>query len=309
MNKTLQYAYLQFPLCLQGETYKDRMKGMNLIFGFGIMSYAMKLPYEMNRVAMQAIYDYGRNHDKLQPYMAKCISDAIDDGTILYEDEFNGFDSKAKFNPDQDNCINPLLKLFDEDATLKGQAIINNQLHVATSKDHLNIEIQSNSKIITFYEEASGIKQNFERRYGPDAMPFCKVDHVLKFKNEQIHDLDLFRAYIAISSIIGRRNFTATNKPAILSRMIGCKNKSAFEAFSQEPHLRPTIEWYGKRYQMDNLLHTLRDREFIMYLSPGRRRSFYISKYMAPEELATLIKQSVNRYGMRERIKQATATL
>ena len=100
-------------------------------------------------------------------------------------------------------------------------------------------------------------------------MPIIKKDLAYSFRDQQLHDLDLFRAYIGIRSIIGRRNFAATYKPAILSRMIGCKNKAAFEAFSQEPHLRPTIERYGKRYQMDHLLHTLRDRGFIMYLSPG----------------------------------------
>ena len=309
MNKVKEYAYLQFPLCLLGETYKDPEHGLNMIIGYGIMNYAKKLPYELNRVAMQAIYDYGRNHDKLQPYLAKNMTEAVDDGTILYEDEFNGFDSKAKFKPDPDLCINPMLKLFDEDPDMREEAILNYQLHLAASEDHLSINISSNAFIKSDFDEASIIKQAFEERFGPDAMPIIKKDLVYEFRDEQLHDIDLFRAYIGISSIIGRRNFANTNKPAILSRMIGCKSRAAFEYYSQEPHLRPTIERYSKRYQMDHLLHTLRDREFIMMLSPKRRRSFYISKYMAPEDLAKLIKQSQNRYGMRERIKQAAATL
>lgn len=309
MNKAKEYAYLQFPLCLLAETYKDPERGLNMIIGFGIMNYSMKLPYDMNRVATQAIYDYGRNYGKLQPYLAKSLTDAVDDGVIMYEDYNPGFEANGNFNPDPDLCLNPLMNLFEEDPRLRDEAILNYRLHLGTSKEHLNITIRSNSSIKSQYEEATKIKQANEERFGPDAMPIIKKDLAYSFRDQQLHDLDLFRAYIGIRSIIGRRNFAATYKPAILSRMIGCKNKAAFEAFSQEPHLRPTIERYGKRYQMDHLLHTLRDRGFIMYLSPGRRRSFYICKFMPPEDLAKLIKQSRNRYGMRERIRQAAATI
>ena len=309
MNKVKEYAYLQFPLCLLGETYKDPERGLNLIIGYGIMNYALKLKYDLRDVAKQALYDYERHKEKLQPYLVNAITDAVDDGMILYEDNNPGFDAKGNFNPEPDLCLDPLLKLFDEDPRLRGEAILNYQLHLAASKDHLSINIPSNAVIKSDFDKASMIKLSFEERFGPDAMPIIKKDLVYEFRDEQLHDIDLFRAYIGISSIIGRRNFANTNKPAILSRMIGCKSRAAFEYYSQEPHLRPTIERYSKRYQMDHLLHTLRDREFIMMLSPKRRRSFYISKYMAPEDLAKLIKQSQNRYGMRERIKQAAATL
>jgi len=309
MTQEKKYAYLQFPLCLLGETYKDPERGLNLIISYGIMNYALKMKYDLMDVAKQALYDFERNREKLQPYLVKSMTEAIEDGVILYEDNNPGFDAKGNFNPEPDLCLDPLLKLFDEDTRLRGEAILNYQLHLAASKDHLSINIPSNAVIKSDFDKASMIKLSFEERFGPDAMPIIKKDLVYEFRDEQLHDIDLLRAYIGISSIIGRRNFTATNKPAILSRMIGCKNKAAFEDFSQEPHLRPTIERYGKRYQMDHLLHTLRDRGFIMYLSPGRRRSFYISKFMPPEDLAKLIKQSRNRYGMRERIRQAAATI
>jgi len=306
---TKEYRYFQFPLCLIGGTYKDPVKGLNRIIGYGTMNYALKLKYDLQRVAMQTIYDYGRKPGKLQPYLTECLANAIDEGTILYEKEYNGFDAKAKFKPDQDLCLDPLLEMFEKDLKLRDEAILNYRFHLASSKDHLNFEIKTNTTIINYYAEASEIKSDFEQRYGPDAMPCCKSDMVFTFRDEQINDIDLFRSYIGISSMIGRRNFISTNKPAILSRMIGCKNKAAFEHHSRDPFIRPTVDLYSKRYPMDKLLHTLRDREFIMYLSPGNRRSFYISKYMAPEDLAKLIKQSQSRYGMRQRIKQVTAAL
>lgn len=309
MNKAKEYAYLQFPLCLLAETYKDPERGLNMIIGFGIMNYSMKLPYDMNRVATQAIYDYGRNYGKLQPYLAKSLTDAVDDGVIMYEDYNPGFEANGNFNPDPDLCLNPLMNLFEEDPRLRDEAILNYRLHLGTSKEHLNITIRSNSSIKSQYEEATKIKQANEERFGPDAMPIIKKDLVYEFRDEQLHDIDLLRAYIGISSIIGRRNFTATNKPAILRRMIGCKNKAAFEYFREEPHLMPTIERYAKRYPMNKLLHTLREREFIMFLSRGRKKSFYISKHMAPEELVKFVKASQSRYGMNERIKRAEASL
>jgi len=204
------------------------------------------------------------------------------------------------------------VKLLEEDSRMRDEAILNYKLHLATSKDHLNIDIKSNSNILSQYEEATKIKQAFEQRFGPDAMPYCKKSLIYKFRDYHLHDIDLFRTYIGIRSIIGRRNFSATNKPAILSRMIGCKSRAAFEYFSEQPHLRPTIERYGKRYQMDRLLQTLREREFIMFMSPEKekkKKKFFISKYMAPEELAKLINQSRSRYDMKARIKQAAATI
>lgn len=309
MNKVKEYAYLQFPLCLLGETYKDPERGLNLIIGYGIMNYALKLKYDLRDVAKQALYDYERHKEKLQPYLVNAITDAVDDGMILYEDNNPGFNAKSNFNPEPDLCLDPLLKLFDEDPRLRGEAILNYQLHLAASKDHLSINIPSNAVIKSDFDKASMIKLSFEERFGPDAMPIIKKDLVYEFRDEQLHDIDLLRAYIGISSIIGRRNFTATNKPAILRRMIGCKNKAAFEYFREEPHLMPTIERYAKRYPMNKLLHTLREREFIMFLSRGRKKSFYISKHMAPEELVKFVKASQSRYGMNERIKRAEASL
>lgn len=309
MTQEKKYAYLQFPLSLLGETYKDPERGLNMIIGYGIMNYALKLKYDLMDVAKQGLYDFERNKEKLQPYLVKSMTEAIEDGVILHEDNNPGFDAKGNFNPEPDLCLNPLVKLLEEDSRMRDEAILNYQLHLGTSKDHLRINIKSNSNIQSQWEEASKIKQAFEQRFGPDAMPVIKRDLILKFRNEQLHDLDLLRAYIGIRSIIGRRNFSATNKPAILSRMIGCKNKAAFEYFSEQPHLMPTIERYGKRYPMDKLLHTLRDREFIMFLSRGRKKSFYISKWMPPEDLARLVNISRSRYSLKDRIKRIEASL
>ena len=142
-----KYAYLQFPLCLLGETYKDPERGLNLIISYGIMNYALKMKYDLMDVAKQALYDFERNREKLQPYLVKSMTEAIEDGVILYEDNNPGFDAKGNFNPEPDLCLNPLVKLLEEDSRMRDEAILNYQLHLGTSKDHLRITIKSNSNI------------------------------------------------------------------------------------------------------------------------------------------------------------------
>ena len=161
MTQEKKYAYLQFPLCLLGETYKDPERGLNLIISYGIMNYALKMKYDLMDVAKQALYDFERNREKLQPYLVKSMTEAIEDGVILYEDNNPGFDAKGNFNPEPDLCLNPLVKLLEEDSRMRDEAILNYKLHLATSKDHLNIDIKSNSNILSQYEEATKIKQAF----------------------------------------------------------------------------------------------------------------------------------------------------
>jgi hypothetical protein len=130
----------------------------------------------------------------------------------------------------------------------------------------------------------------------------------MAFRDAKV-DLDLFRAYIGIKSMIGQRTFISTNKPAILSRMIGCKSKAAFQHFSTDKNLMPTVEKYLKRYHMDKLLFALAERRFIMFLSKPKVSIVYLSKFMQPEDLARLIRDSKSKQDLKNRMKAVTASL
>jgi len=72
-----EYNYVQFPLCLIRETYKDVAEGAELILCFGIMNYAIKLKYDLREVARQLAYSYYKRKKFLQSSLADKIDKAI----------------------------------------------------------------------------------------------------------------------------------------------------------------------------------------------------------------------------------------
>jgi hypothetical protein len=309
MNDKKEFKYVQFPNCLLMQTYDDIEKGLRMIIDYGIVHYAKKQSYNLHDVARQVCYDYYRNRDLLQYSVINTIRVA-ENHDQFSEVDHDGF-SWDSFNP-EDN-INEILLLFENDSSFKKTCILNYQIHLVCSQDQLNIKLRSYQRTIETYDKAVKIQESFERQFGPDAMPYCKVSMLWQFIDNP-KDIDLFRAYIGIKSMIGRRNFISSNKPAILSRMIGCKNKAAFEFFTanrynKNKNLLPTVEKYSKRYNMDKLLLTLAERKYIMFLSKKEVRVIYLSKYMEPEELGKLIKETKERQNIKQRIKNVTATL
>lgn len=304
-----EYGYLQYPLCLQIQTFKDREKGLNQAISYGIVNYAKKLKYQMTDVAKQTLYDYFRNHSLLQPRLSGKLSDAIEEGSILTEGDNPGFDGKGSYSPENDFTVTPLLKMFEDDPQLRDDAVLNYQIHLATSENHLSIKVGSYGSNIKRYEEARSLQETFEARHGGDAMPYCKNSLLFQYRDNPASDIDVLRAYIGINSLIGRRNFISTTKPVILSRMIGCKSKTAFDYYSKDKFIRPTVAKYSTRYHMDKLLMTLVEQKYIMYLTRPHVSLIYVSKYMEPEELAKLVNQSQCRYALRGRIKAASQTL
>jgi hypothetical protein len=310
-EKLKEYGYLQFPLCLIMEIYRDVERGLNLIISYGIMNYAIKLKYDLQDVAKQVCYYYYRKEDVVQSSIINRLNLAIREELFTPDEDYNGFNG-GNFQPD-DN-ISEVLKLLELDPEFKENAILNYQFHLAASKNHLNITIGSNDDTIHRYYEGLRIQKNFEEKFGPDAMPFCKKGMLFEFRDKQQKEIDLFRAYIGIKSMIGRRNFISSNKPAILSRMIGCKSKSAFEYYTTDKYnknknLLPIVEKYSKRYHMDKLLLTLAERKYIMFSSKEKVLVIYLSKYMEPEELGKLIKETKDRQNIKQRIKNVAGSL
>jgi hypothetical protein len=285
------------------ETYKkDVESGLRLILRYGIMNYAIKLKYDLQDAAKQICYYYYRKQDVLQTSILKKIAKAIDNELFTIDEDYNGFSGRT-FQPD-DN-IAEIIKLFDSDPQFKADAILHYQLHLCTSDDHLGIGIASNDSLIKSYNTALQIKKNFETMFGQDAMPNCKKSILFKFI-ENPKDIDLFRAYIGILSLIGQRTFISTSKPVVISRMIGCKSKAVFDFYKTDKNLSPTIGKYGKRYHMSKLLDTLENRKFILYFSHQHESILYVSKYSDdPKKVADLIKENRELNGMKKRKKEA----
>lgn len=260
------YGYIQFPLCLLQETHKDVEKALNLMIDYGIVSYALKLKYNIRDVAKQVCYYYYRKQEVLQASIRKQIDKAIDKDLFTLDEDYNGFNGYEKFNPEEN--ISEILVLFNENDEFKSDSILHYQIHLATSKDHLGITIYSNDDTIQRYNEAVQLKQKFENRYGPDAMPMCPKNILFDFRDKQ-QDLDVFRALIGIRSLIGFRNYIATTRPVILMRMLGCKSKKALDMFLQENEAaRELYQKYARsrrslEYHFNKLFSQLLSRGFI----------------------------------------------
>jgi hypothetical protein len=294
--------YIHFPLCLLQTTYENPVKGLNLILGFGIVNYAKKFDYTITEVGRQLMYAYYRAKHLIQADLYKTMERYIANEQLTIDEDYNGFVG-GKFEPDN---LSDLLSLFESNDEFKQGAIIRYQITQAA--DSLNIKIGNIGNIIINYHEGQTIKNSFEQKFGSDSLASVKPDMLFEFRNS-LNDLDLFRAYIGIKSMIGQRNFISTNKPAILSRMLGCKSKSAFEHYSKDKNLMPMVAKYSKRHNMDKLLLTLAARGFIMYLSKPKVSVIYVSKYMELEQLGQLIRETKSKQNLKSRMKAIAASL
>ena len=282
MAATKEYNYLQFPLCLLRETYDDPVHGINLMICYGIIYYALKQKYTLRDAARQMVYDWYRDRDKLDATTLKQINKAIDREEFYEDEDYNGF-SGDTFEPD-DN-IDQMLSLFDKYPEVKNRAIFNYHLHTACQV--LDIDVHSLADTFAMYREANKIKEAFEAEHGPDAMPHCKTDILFDFRGNP-SEIDLFRAFIGCSSLIGQRVFTGTHKTVILSRMLGAKSNQVLNEFMDAKTI-PTYEYYMNRKHFVKLMDRLAEHHFIMSLTRKHVGVIYISKWMEPEDLAERI--------------------
>ena len=297
--------YIQFPLCLLQQTYLNHKTGLNLILDFGIVNYAMKFKYEIEEVGRQLMYAYYRKTDMMQNYLELTIDKYVENDQLSIDQDYCGFVGNAKsFDPL--DFSSELLGLFESNMEFKEAAILLYQIRQAEKS--LGISDPNVDRTIKGYNEALVLKNQFELKYGADVMPSIKPTLLFEYRDNE-KDINVFRAIVAIRSIFGRNNFGTSNKPAILSRMIGCKSKAAFEYFRKNKQFIPTIEKYSKKYHMDNLLLTLAKQKQIMFLSKAKISVIYLSKYMEPEDLSRIIKETKVRQDLKKRIRDATASL
>ncbi|MBE0667571.1 MAG: hypothetical protein IH593_07825, partial [Bacteroidales bacterium] len=283
----MAYRYLQFPLCLLVETYKDKTKGLNLIISYGLGHYALSQKYNLKDVARQIVYDYYRNNDRMTDKLCSAISQAAEQDRFTRNDDYGGFDGTGTF--DASDNITELVQLLESDPDLKAEAVRYYQFHQAG--EFLNVDIKSVANTLSRYHEAKSLQDVFEAQFGPDSMASVKPSLLFEYRDDSKQDFDLLRAYISIVSLIGYRNFISTTKPVIISRMIGAKSKAAYEHLVNTMEVRDTVAKYSKRYNIDKLLLCLAKQKFIMFLSKRHVSLVYVSRYMEPDELAALIRK------------------
>jgi len=280
--------YIQFPLCLLQETYSNPNNGLSMIISYGLVYYATKFKYEIREVARQLMYCYYRKQGIIQDRLLERIEEYIQSGQLTIDEDYNGFDG-LEFNPE--NEINELLKFFESDSQFKDDTILRYQ--IAQSAGFLCINIGSMDGTIKRYKEGLEIKNKFEQVYGPDCMPMIKPTQVFDFRDSG-KDLELFRAYIGIKSLIGQKKFVITTRNVILMRMLGCKSNESLQAFiSKNKDARDLYDKYNRsekalRYHFDKLFDKLLASGFLQskIFERSVSRKIFLSTTLTHDQLA-----------------------
>ena len=309
MSDEREDRYIQFPLCLLRRTYQNPAEGLNTILDFGIVHYSKSFKaFTLDEVARQLMYDYYRDKDFIFSALSKSIDRYIQAGELAVDEYYCGF-VNGSFSPD--TSIGDLLKIFGSDGNFKQMAITCHQLRLA--RENLKLSFGSVDTVLAGHETGTNYQMDFEGKFGKDAMPSIKVEMLFEAL-KLLKSIDLLRAYIAIKSLYGNSNFATSNKIAVLSRMLGLKSKESFDYYTsdsckQDKNLLPTFGKYSHRYHMDNLLLTLAEKKYIMFLSKPKVSQIYFSRYMPPGELVELVKTAKEKKSLKEQIKNAAKSL
>lgn len=298
--------YIQPPLCLMQETYNSEPDmGLNIMLCFGIVKFAQKQNHSIDEVARQLMYAYYRKRHLIQDRLYDTMTDFIDEGSLTTDEDYNGF-SGATFYPD--DSINELKLLFESHSDFKEAAILRYQ--IAQAADFLNISLGNIDHTIKEYKKGLSLKDRFEAIYGADCCPGVKPSQIFEFRDTP-KDINIFRAYIGIKSLIGHNNYVSTHKSVILSRMLGCKSNDSLKAFLKANKTANKVyEMYSGRKRMNNLLFELMERGFVIVLSKKHESRIYVSaKIKTPGELADLIIKNREANNLKKQLTEASNRL
>lgn len=232
--------FFQVPICMLKEITTDKQTALTKIISYGIcvLSVTIKVESE-SKAATQMMYDYYRHKDRLTPELLKMLERYINKGLIDIDDDFNGF-SGDTFSPEWE--LESLIPLLTKDSKFRNAAIQHYQLKTA-----FNVLGISGNYGATL-KHALKIKNEI-----PDNEPFAMIKTSILFdyrdNNKSEFELMQLLCFIAISSILGKKQYIRTNKNHILSRMFGYRSVKALPDNVPELHFK-----YSNRYHMDKLL-------------------------------------------------------
>lgn len=291
MKTESEYRYFQFPLCIVRNILKEPETAFQQIISYSVVSYGIKA-VELSEydVFRQLMYDYYRQQDKIEPALLKTLKSYINEDAIELNEDYNGFTGKGEFDIEVETP--GLEEIYSNDSDFKERANLHYQIHCAAK--FLNVQIGNIKTTIDRYNEIKKQKAIHENKYGNEPMPGIKTEllwdwETVKKYNEE--ENELLCACIAIKSIIGQNDFTATHKSVICMRMIGAKSNKVLNDFLKDKQLKKIYDNYSKRYTFDKLISRLVSRGFIQSkISLGR--SIYLSaKYDMPQLQEAIIEK------------------
>lgn len=309
--------YILIPLCLLQGTYQKQKIGWEIIICFGIVNYAKKIKYDINNVAKQLMYAYYRNKNMIQNELFETLERLIGDQKLTTDEQYNSFNDKS-FEPLETSS--ELLDLFEGDPAFKEASILRYQIEQAVSMNNLGLILASMDDTLWWYNQGLTYLNDFERKFGKDCWLSVKPLQAIDFRDSN-EDLDLYRAYLAIKSLIGYKKYIETTRSVILMRMFGSKSYQALQDFlKSNPSVKDHFDKYSRtdkamRYNFNKLFTGLFSRGFIRgkLFVRGISRKIFLSIELTNDELAGRIIENSKKKNLikseQEAIKKIRATI
>lgn len=282
--------YMQFPLCLLQELTKDPKRTFELMLSYGVAYYAKSVKYSYQDVCKQVMYDFYRNQDSLPNALVHFIN-----MNISIDQDYNGFNGKD-FNPETE--MQELEEAFSTNAEIRDLSVNHFQMNQAVFFYNLN-KIDRTERI----NHVESLKNKHEALHGKQPMPSVNKELLFTFRDNP-QNIDFFAAYVAIKSLIGRHNFTATNREIIVMRMVGAKSKEALEYALKDKNLKAVYSKYILRYWFDKLMVELITRNFLS-AKIGFKRKLFISTVLDYQTLAVEVAKFIKQRDIKRQEKQA----
>jgi hypothetical protein len=256
-DEQLPRKYLQFPLFLVRDMFKDKQGTISKMFEYGIYKLSKSIKYDLRNVARQTIYEHYRGELNHQ------IKQQLTSHDLKYfgsDDDYNGF-ANDMFEPEDE--INELLQAFANDTELESLCVE----HHCVRQSLKTLSITGNIGYIL--ERGKAVEKLIQPG---EVMPMIGKHTLFNFRDEDksVFEIAQLLAYIAIRSIIGERKYTKTNKQHITARMFGYKSINEVKKIS-ELHKK-----YSNRYHIDKTLKAL-ELDWKVCIYDNRTRGLYIS--------------------------------
>lgn len=247
MSSTNIQKYVQFPLFLLRELLTDKEETIRRIFAFGIVHFSQKFSFDLREVARQLMYGYYRDRDKLPTNLREELDSHVRSERLTLDEDYNGFKPDDTFSPDEE--IGQLIPLFEECTVFKAKAIQYYKLHMALK----SLNITPGNSII---ERAALVSNTMSES---ETMGMVKVSLLFDVRDNEKSEFELmqFAAYVAVKSIIGRKEYCKTNKAHILSRMFGYSSIKEVPDKFESGILNDLFKKYNHRYHMDRIIQAL----------------------------------------------------
>jgi len=266
-------------------TKEEALNAINVIIGFGIMNYGLKLEIPDNEICQQIVYNYFNDPEILSGPLRRRIKKYISEGSLIVNEARKGFTGSGhEIDPD---ALEGLDELLMKDEVFYRLAEDNCRLLKAAKS--LGLIIHDIYITIKHYRQAVKIKEEFEKEFGADAWTSVKKDLIFDVKNsfydvgDNNSSLELFRLLAGVRSKIGKRNFCLMYKKEILNRMFGCKNDEAIKKLlANNEKIRNEYEFLSRRRQFDRLIKKAAERK-LLTIQPNNRGYFVSIKYTSEE--------------------------